>query len=885
MGFRELKIPRAVSFSFALVATYGCSGGLSCGGGASGCGSAYQYPQTAAQVPNGTEFVDDGVRMRMTQQALDYVVDNIRPILGELLGNDPNNPNNLLISSTAGTTIGAGFTVGVSDGSPPDEVHPTEIYIDAAQLADGMVLEFVGDDAGEPTGVHLVASNVPLGIDARIFFDFGIGNAACDLFGTNPTLGSRPFLTTLSIDAVITPRVGNGAQCDGGAPECLKIDVNVNSATIGSFGAGDIAVEQPPSPCASDGLGACSEVCSDQLLIEPADLECTGVCFVGDIFVDIAAGLFDLLSGLVNAFLPTLLEAQIRNVLADFDGAPIALSNRLDVAGFAPGVLPVSALDLGFAIGPTAGAFNVNDPAGIPAAVGMDFTLKSGFEAAPALPPDDTLVPNPCVRTITGNDFAALYDGFRFEAPPGEPLTGAYDGTVYSVGLSVAKATINQVMFAMYNTGALCIETNTDAVHALTGGGFPLTAGLIDTLTGGRLRQFAKPDAPVIIAIAPSQPPVLTYGAGTEEEGHLIVDWPAVEVSFYVLMNERFARVFAVNTDISLQLSVFNDPDTQTLRIAVVDGPNVDNFQERYNELLPGVAFSEVLDALVGSVFDAALGDGIEFNYDIGSAIADSFGIPLYVNFVGLETTPTVDPEFLNVYLQFLGTNPNPVMRPTAGLHIAERPDVFEQPEGQRLPHTTGHVDVQTDGDDATEYFAKVDYGAWRGPLRAQPDGTLRIKDGKLRLTGEHLIDIKARAIGYPNSLQPVGEALSVWVDAQAPRVTLKQLDASLVAEGSDDGTPTADLRYQWQTDDDGVWTDADGVRPLRELNGRRIAVRAIDRAGNISVPFGIDLQVARQRVDDEMQARSGCAQTGASSALTSLAALVLLRRRRARTA
>ena len=54
-------------------------------------------------------------------------------------------------------------------------------------------------------------------------------------------------------------------------------------------------------------------------------------------------------------------------------------------------------VDLGFSVGPTGSAFDVNVPAG--GNLGMDLILKSGFEAAPALDPNELAeVPHPCVR-------------------------------------------------------------------------------------------------------------------------------------------------------------------------------------------------------------------------------------------------------------------------------------------------------------------------------------------------------------------------------------------------------------------------------------------------------------------------------------------------------
>lgn len=880
------RFARVLALTLGLGAMYGCSGGISCGGN-SGCLSAYPFPQTNEQVPNGAEFVDDGVRLRMTQNALDFLAQNIRPILAGALGTDPNNPDNILITSTA--RVGNDT---ISMGQGVAETHPTEVYINARVLAETLELEFIGDDQGEPDGIRIRAVDVPLGFDGRVFADFSLGDAACDIFGTNGDYGGYPFVTGLTFEAVVKPRVGTGAECDNNAPECLKIDVEVTDVQIGSFGAGAIDLDKPPSPCGNDGLGPCSEECSDQLLIEPPDLECDGVCGVGSLVVDFLGAISGFVLNLVEGFLPGILETAVQGALADFDGSPLAAAGRLNMSTFAPGILPASALDLGFAVGPTAGAFDVNDPASVAGAQGMDLIFKSGFEAAPSLV-DDTPVPHPCVRRIEGNDFAALYGGFQFEAPNAEPLTGVFNGGVYHLGASLAEDALNQMIFAAYNTGALCIEMSTDSVHALTDGGFPLSAGTIDILTEGKLRQYTKPESPAIIVMAPAQPPVLEYGAGDETEGHIKVSWPAVEVSFYVLMNERFSRVFAVSTDVSLQLTVFNDPATETLRIAVIDGPNIENFTENYNELLPGVAFTEILESFIGAAFDAALGNALEFNFDVGPVLSDALGAPIFVDFVGLETIPTPDREFLNVYLALTSTPPQPRTAAVRNIRLAENPGVLRLPDAEDPSHVTvrptGEVRLEADDmnpfDVPQEYFARVDFGAWRGPFRPNAEGVLVVRDPKLRLVGEHQVTVRARIIGEPNSLEPDGETVSVWVDPEAPRVELDRVGQDVVARGWDVGSPLEELRWQWQLDD-GAWSEpgTDSVRPLAELFGRRVAVRALDAAGNISKAAGLDLTVAKKRADDEAKAAGGCSQADGDAAW--LGALVLagtlaLRRRR----
>ena len=898
-----------------LLSAIGCAGGLNCG---SGCASDYVYGTTAVSVPNGVRAVDDGVRMRISQTGLDFLQTHLREILASQLG-EANGEFRIQLppAQLSGATVEYGRA-----SVEPFENYPTTVIINAEALGNNLTFQF--DDVGN--GLTIRAQDIPIGVDMRLFSDFGIGNAACHLTGTSPQYGGSPYITGLSIEARVQPRVGRGAECDDSPPdsECLKLDVNIISIDLdprGDLGAEDLDISQPPScspECGSVFGGPacdatygnhpetfCSEQCSDTTGFESADLECQVVCTVSNFFVDVAVEFIGLIEPLIQGFLDEVLEGAIRTALDGVDGAPLAASGLQNVAAVAPGILPESALDLGFSISPTGDAFDVNVPAG--GILGMDMILKTGFEASAALDPNQLdEVPHPCVRPIEGVEFADLFgDGVRgeFEVPDNlvEPLSGTFQGQPYHIGASLAKPVLNQAMFALYNSGGFCVEVNSETINTLTGGDFQLSAATLDLLTGGKLKQFADPNAPAIVAIAPSQPPVITYGAGTAEEGHIIVNWPNVEVSFYVLMFERFARVFAVSADIALQISVFNEPDNETINISIVDGPNVENFVENYNELLPGVNFTEVLESLVSVAFDAALGDGLEFDFDVGGALSDAVGVPIFMDFQGIETTPVPNREFLNLYLSMTDTQPQPRIISPLRLQLPADPGVLRISQGEavaqplRASIPTGQVFVEVDADQSAgdaaferEYFARIDFGAWRGPLRAQA-GRIVVKDAKLNLAGQHTITVRSRVLGEPNTLEAQGTSVSLWIDPSPPVVSVQRQDSFITAQGRDDATDAVDLVYAWQLDDaaPGEFAPLDRL-DIETISASRVSVRVRDRAGNVSNSAAIDIVTEKVRLKNQLERESetsrGCSSSGSgSSGVVGALGMLLLWRRRQR--
>jgi hypothetical protein len=250
----------------------------------------------------------------------------------------------------------------------------------------------------------------------------------------------------------------------------------------------------------------------------------------------------------------------------------------------------------------------------------------------------------------------------------------------------------------------------------------------------------------------------------------------------------------------------------------------------------------------------------------------------------------------LNVYLGLTNTQPQPQIARTRQLHLASDPGVLRTPE---VENTTLHAlptgEVKLETDDAFEnheYFARVDFGLWRGPIRPSADGSVVVRDPKLKLIGEHTVTLRARTIGDPNSLEPEDEAqsVSVWVDAEPPKVDVKQVGKDVVAHGSDIGSTEEQLRWQWQLDD-GAWsasttTSVRSIAELTENGARHVAVRALDPAGNVSKAAGLDLEIAKRRVDDEDKRTStfGCAQVGVDGAWLGALALgltAIVRRRR----
>ena len=878
----SLRLSRFVGIIFGSLFLYGCTGGTSCDTG-SGCINNYDYPQS--DLTNGVQQVDDAARMRVTQAGLDFLATHIDDILLGALGDDPDYPGTIVVELEPAEVV-SGVTLGQSDL----ETYPTRLLINADALVEDMTLRFVesGDQisaAGETItvpqdGFLMEVVDVPVGIDARLFTEVDLlltsMVAACDIDGANDSYCSEEFpdcgiVSGLSFAVLIYPDVGSGNDCAVQGSECLLVSVDVVGVDFnpsGTLEAGSLEISVPPRCNVSNPSPDCSPECSDTFPItDPnGDAECDLICAVEEFGVDLFIGLVDLIEPLLQPFLDDLFETVIQQTLADYNRQPIAVADRIDLASLAEGAIPTATHEAGFNIQPSGNAFDVNCPSGMDCETskGMDLILKTGVEAAPSQP-QTLAIPHPCVRTIQGSDFINMYGGVDFElVTQPEPLTGEFDGENYHFAASIAEPSMNQGLFGVYNTGALCIEVSSDTVYSLTEGAFLLSAGTIDLLTEGKLRQYTDPSAPAIISLAPNEPPIITMGSGVGEDGHLNISWNKVDISFYVLMYERFTRVFSVQSDISLSTAVFFRPEDDVLEFAIVQGPTVDNFSEVYNELLPGVSFSEVLESLVGLAFDALLSDGLNVDIDIGEIFTDALGVPLYLDFKGIETLPTAEPEFLNVYVSLTEVPPSQNRTPFRSdlkplplpqslyLDLPKTTDNGQlgTPGARALLRPSGQIQIQGHAstlDESVEYFARTDFGLWRGPLKPNADGQITVRDPKLSLLGKHTIALRARYAGQPASLEQNDHLVEVWLDPYRPKVNLSIAGDYAVATGTDRGSATDQLTWSWQ-EDDGAWSSFSSLRQiaLAEVNqARLLRVRAKDPAGNISFPAAVDLNAA----------------------------------------
>jgi len=843
-------------------------GGGGCGGGCGGCGGGtYQYPRNDPARPDAV-LQPEVARVRMTQAFIDFIKPQLPALIKAALGSSPGmrvDANDILHVAIPDADL---FDVGVAEA----RVRNAEALIWLDDLDSRIELTFE-----EPNGVRLTMRNLRLGVQMDLKEDALGSTSSCPIVGA---LGSGPIkhAAEITIDALIEP---------GAGPDPLRnIDISVN---VGQVQLNDLDIEVASSSvycqepecqdCAVEVFGSC---------IDPGGrcVECNIFCggLTGGL-LSLVTGLIDLVRPLINRVLTPIIGNFVRSAVANINNQPAKLEMQIKLADLVPIAALEQAGPFGIFVAPEVGKFPVVDRG---TGKGMEVTITSGAEAEIA-------------------DCIGMTDPF-FEAKGPIPTLGGTDIRMrpYHVGLTIGQSMINQMLYAMYRSGSLCLKLTSADVKALTGGSFTLNASVLSLLASD-LSRLATDAAPVIIQLKPRFAPKITLGSGLQTgmdmNGNPVYDWlinlglREMGVAFHVLVHDRYVRIFEVTTDISVGLNVNILPDNKLQ--ASVGQLKIDNFLEVYNEILPNADFAQVLPTLIDVALQALLQNNLTFDLDITNTLSDALGgAPIYMRINEIRRDGA-NMDYLTTSLTFSDI-PGAPLRFAANTmaRLAEEPELIER---SPLARSTGRVrlvvgeDLPLSEQMKLEYQVRVDNGLWHTWLAPRPDGTLLVDDARLRLDARHNIEVRARTKNDYQTLDASPESMVAVVDTLPPHVAGNLHGDGVMATVSDLASLPSDLGLRGRFDD-GAWfdvalvSDEDGAHGRVDLNGIHAHVLELigmDALGNESAVRRVVVGLEASEPAPVASTESGCGCTtssGPGNALPFFAlflGLALLRRRR----
>ena len=352
---------------------------------------------------------------------------------------------------------------------------------------------------------------------------------------------------------------------------------------------------------------------------------------------------------------------------------------------------------------------------------GVSMGLYSG--ALPFAEPRDRCGPSAVPPAIASIPESAFFSGNT------RPDTGA----PFHVGIGLHQQVLDQLAYAAYESGALCLNITPGAVDLLT------TDGLAPLLMPSVVDLLHGKNSPIVMGLRPQSVPTIQIGAGTTMEGAggetviveplLDVRFDDIQIDFFVVVDDQFIRVMTLSADIHLPLNLeINalgeiEPVLGSVDEAISDThvTNSEALRETDTELeekipvLLSLALPSLLDGLGSFALPSLGGLNIAVADDGILSVEDNAFVAIYADLVLGGTTARVNTQAsIDVHRQ--GATPVAVLSMSG-----DRPGL--------------------------EYAFQIDGGLWSPYTRSSE---LYLERKLFAIAGEHHIAIRARQQGRP---------------------------------------------------------------------------------------------------------------------------------------
>lgn len=436
---------------------------------------------------------------------------------------------------------------------------------------------------------------------------------------------------------------------------------------------------------------------------------------------------------------------------------------------------------------------------------------------------------DPCVPPSDPPAMVAMPESAVFQ---GNSTPG---GVPFDIALGMHEYYLNLNGWAAYESGFLCANVGTRSIALLNSATFViLVPSLVDLLHGET--------APLILALRPQQKPVMTLGLGTfttNSSGEKVIDdplitigMPELEIDFYAMLDERYVRLFTLRADVTLPVGLDVNEQGQLVPILGDLGNAFQNLAVTNSELLletpqeiadrfPAVleiALPFVADAL--GAIDLPAFSGVQVKL-LPGGITSVENQTMLAIFGELEVAPAGKPRRIETTATVLG-----VTAPPAAAYDAERLD----PAARTVVELAFGADA-----DGVEWQYRIDGGLW-SPYTASPRVTLSRK--LFWLQGRHVVEVRAREVGRPETTDAEPAVVEVLVDSFAPEIVLFETEGAVRVDARDLVSPAEQLAVSYRFAG-GEWRlagPAPAEIPLGAANGAaELEVVVTDEAGNVA--------------------------------------------------
>ena len=560
----------------------------------------------------------------------------------------------------------------------------------------------------------------------------GVGSfevdAACKFREDTANPADRAVMQIKSMDFVLQPSI---ALRDGSP--FLQVDeenVSVRSAEI-VLESVDFASE-PNDPA-----------CYDEDTQLPFGDHLTDCALCQDIVPD------RFVSALFSGTLGQIIATRIaRAAVAAFAEQPLEFSGTWSPKDSLP-IVHRSAQPLTYGVGANPGRPSVTGPAEQP---GWNFDFDASYSAEPSA----------CVPAVdpqtTGSDLPPMPEpGGTVQAP--DPQTGELSEQPYDVAVVAGDSVFTRGLATAFTGGAMCLYADAEQMQNFAG--IAPTVELLSPFFQG-LDDVAPGGAPVDVAIEPHAPPQITFGDGAD----VTLALPDLEVALYPLVDMAQLLTMALSADLRVQLDVEPTP-TGDAKLFIRD-LSIDNVAETANPMGLGWDPQDVVDVL-STFIEPFLNDA-----PIAIPLAGGPDVPVVPKVRAVQPLGSEPARHLGIYMALCGqdeladdTNPlcyEPSSDEAGNSLSGQSVGVFARTAADP---TTGAVrlGVHTDLAPARdlELAFRIDgAGLYRSFQPVDADGSLQVRDGRLRAAGVHELEVIVRDRSKPTRWS---DAVSVWVE------------------------------------------------------------------------------------------------------------------------
>ncbi len=427
----------------------------------------------------------------------------------------------------------------------------------------------------------------------------------------------------------------------------------------------------------------------------------------------------------------------------------------------------------------------------------------------------------------------------------------------YMVGVGLSKTFLNAAAYEAYNSGLLCLDINSYNESLLS---TSLLTPVLPSL------GYIAPDNAAWAVLRPQNPPTITVGAGTLQNGQIVdpllnVSMKDLRIDLFASVDERPVRLFAISADVEIPLALTVGASGSSLDVVLGNLNNilVNLSASQSNILAENPSQLLKLIPLVLQLAGPSLAKMPSFNLPSLSG----FGITLD-GIHGIVNDPDGGYDDVGLFadLAVAGGGPGllpPGMPPVVSIVGNQEPSLADVgPGGTLKSWPTAIVSIDQSAR-ATESSWSIDDGMWSAWERG---GQLAVSAPSFLLQGHHSILFRTRPLG--SRFGGWTSALDFLADYTPPVIELAQDAAGRwTLSAQDNFTPVNALA--WSTSvAGGAPSDWSTVAPDPNALAARgpFLIRVRDQVGNVA-----------QAASDPSLVTAGAAEGGSAARASAPAA------------